>query len=150
MWYMIRDQRITMWTGLYGLLAAILGEIKWGGGIIFAYFWWILFTRFIIILYYAMQRGYYYMSWPFFLYFNQIYGSLVKIYITSHLYRQKWTRQKTILAGEETIWDRLYVVATSHMELVAKILTFFILTGYSVGFFNIYDLINLTRIFGGR
>jgi glycosyltransferase Alg8 len=148
MWYLVRDQRITMWTGLYGLLAAILGEIKWGGGILFAYLWWILFTRYLVTIFYGLQRGYYYMSWPFLLYFNQIYGSLVKIFISSHLYKQKWTRQKTVLAGNETKLDRIYVVLSSHLELFAKILVFFVLTGFSVGFFEIEDIANLVRLIG--
>ncbi len=147
MWYLIRDQRITMWTGLYGLTAAILGEIRWGGWVILAYIWWILFTRYIIILYYGIRRGHFYASWPFFLYFNQIYGSLVKIYISSHLYRQKWTRQKTVLSTEETRFERWYVVFSSHMAVSLKALVFFILTGFSVGFFNIYDVINFVKIF---
>ena len=137
-----------MWTGLYGLLAAILGEIKWGGGILFAYLWWILFTRYLVTIFYGLQRGYYYMSWPFLLYFNQIYGSLVKIFISSHLYKQKWTRQKTVLAGNETKLDRIYVVLSSHLELFAKILVFFVLTGFSVGFFEIEDIANLVRLIG--
>ena len=150
MWYLVRDQRVTMWTGLYGLLAAILAEIKWGGGVLLAYIWWILFTRYVVVLFYGIQRGYYYMSWPFLLYFNQIYGSLIKIYISSHLYKQKWTRQKTVLAGKETKLDRLYVVVSSHLETFAKVLVFFILTGFSVGFFDLKDVIKLAQAFGGR
>jgi len=146
-WYTIRDQRLTMWTGLYGLLAAILGEIKWGGGVLFAYLWWILLTRFMVALFYAVQRGYYYISWPILLYFNQIYGSLVKIYILNHLYKQKWTRQQTVLAGEETKWDRFYVVTSSHLTLAVQALTFFILTGFSVGFFDTTDLIRFFEVF---
>jgi glycosyltransferase Alg8 len=129
-----------MWTGLYGLLAAILGELKWGGGVFFAYLWWILFSRFIMVLFYGSWRGYYYVSWVFLLYFNQIYGSLIKIYMISHLYRQKWTRQKTVLAGEETQWDRMYVVLSSKIALFVQALLFFILTGLSVGFFDYHDL----------
>ncbi len=149
MWYLIRDQRITMWTGLYGLTAAVLGDIRWGGWVFLAYLWWILFTRYIIIIYYGLKRGYFYASWPFFLYFNQIYGSLVKIYISSHLYKQKWTRQKTVLSKDESRFDKWYVIFSSRVEIYIKALIFFILTGFSVGFFNIYDIVNVVKIFGG-
>ena len=145
-WYMIRDQRITMWTGLYGLTAAILGEIHWGGGVFIAYIWWILFTRFIIILFFGFQRGYYHILWIPLVYFNQIYGSLVKIYIINHLYRQKWTRQGTILAGRETKWDRIFIISSSNLTLLSQILFFIIATGYSVGMFNLYDLRNLLQV----
>ncbi len=147
-WYMIRDQRMTMWTGLYGLFAAILGEIKWGGGVIIAYIWWILFTRFLAVLYFGIGRGYMYISWVFFLYYNQIIGSFVKIYIISHLYRQKWTRQKTVLATKETWIDRYFIVLSSHLEVVIKFLLFIIATGYSVGLFDIYDFRNWLKVFG--
>jgi glycosyltransferase Alg8 len=33
--------------------------------------------------------------YPFLLFFNQIFGSLVKVHVTFRLDRQKWTRQKT-------------------------------------------------------
>ncbi len=146
MWYLIRDQRITMWTGLYGLVGSVLGAIKWGGDIFLAYIWWVLFTRFLMVLYYAFQRNDFFVSWVPLLYFNQIYGSLVKIYISSHLYRQKWTRQKTVLAGKESKLDRIYVEASSHLELYTKVLLFLIITGFLIGFFDRYDIINLTQI----
>ena len=143
MWYLIRDQRITMWTGLFGLLGAILGSLKWGWEIFIAYIWWVLFTRYIVVLYYGLKRNYFSISWVFFLYFNQIYGSLVKIYIASHLYRQKWTRQKTTLSGVGSMLDNIYISLSSNLELYTKILLFIIITGYAVGFFDKYDLIHL-------
>ncbi|WP_457678120.1 glycosyltransferase [Thermovibrio sp.] len=139
-WYMIRDQRITMWTGLYGLVASIMGELKWGGGIFVIYVWWILFTRFLMVLYYGIQRGYYYVSWVPLLYFNQIWGSVVKIYINNHLYKQKWTRQKTVLSKSESWLSAKLIVWSSHLSMMNQILIFLILTGYSVGLFDHYDL----------
>ncbi len=146
-WYAIRDQRVTMWTGLYGMLAALLADLKWGGGLFFAYLWWIMFTRLLVSLFYATQRKRLFITWPIFLYFNQIYGSLVKIYILNHLYRQKWTRQKTVLSGNETRWTRFYVIYTSYAQLLAEVFLFIIITGASVGFFNSQDFYNLFNTF---
>lgn len=145
MWYAIRDQRITMWTGLFGLVAAIFGEIKWGGGIFAAYVWWILFSRTIVTLYYAKRRGYFYASWPFFLYFNQIYGSLIKIFIINHLYKQKWTRQKTVLSKNETWWDRFYVKYTSNMVLLIQVGLFLVAVSFVVGLLDGNDLYNFFK-----
>jgi glycosyltransferase Alg8 len=146
-WYAIRDQRITMWTGLFGLLGAIFGELKWGGGIFFAYLWWIFFSRVFVSMYYAARRGYFYASWPLFLYFNQIYGSFIKIYILNHLYKQKWTRQKTVLSKDESKWTTFYIRSTSNMLFFSEVFTFIILTGMVVGFFNKYDFYNFFNMF---
>ena len=147
-WYFVRDQRISMWTSLYGLVAAIYGSMKWSWSIFFAYIWWILFSRYLVILFYALRRGYFYVSWVFFLYFNQIYGSLVKIYSLNHLYRQKWTRQKTVLAGKETKFDRFYVITSSNLSLLSETLLYLILVGYSVGYYDVEDLRNFLSVFG--
>ena len=139
-WYSIRDQRITMWTGLFGLIGAIFGELKWGGGVFFAYLWWIFFSRLFVAMYYAVRRGYYYSSWPIFLYFNQIYGSIIKIYILNHIYKQKWTRQKTVISKDESWWDGFYVRSTSNMLFYIEFLSFIIFTGFLIGFFDKYDI----------
>jgi len=142
-WYLIRDQRITMWTGLYGLLASILGELKWGGGIFIAYIWWIMFSRFFLVLFIGLTRNVCYVIWVFLIYYNQIVGSLVKIYIMSHLYKQKWTRQKTTLKDAKSFFSDFYLYWSSNLEMATKILLFIIFTGYTVGFFDMEDLRNL-------
>ena len=147
-WYFIRDQRISMWTSLYGLVASVLASFKWGWSIFFAYIWWVLFTRFLIILFYALRRGYYFVSWVPLLYFNQVYGAIMKIYSLNHIYRQKWTRQKTVLAGGKESWfDRFYVVTSSNLSLLSQVLFYIIVVGYSVGTFDSSDLWKLFNIF---
>ncbi len=131
-WYLIRDQRITMWTGLYGLCVSILAELKWGGGIFLAYIWWVLFSRFMVTLYYGIERNVYYLIWILLLYYNQIIGSLVKIYILSHLYRQKWTRQKTEFKLSSDILNYIYVRLTSNIEMILKLALFVVIVNYTL------------------
>lgn len=98
-WWCLIDQRISMWTSLFGLSAVLVGSALYGIELLWAYAVWILVTRFVLTL--ALRSPGTRVSglWPLLLYFNQIYGSIVKIYMLSHLNRQRWTRQKTTFAS---------------------------------------------------
>lgn len=94
-WYILWDQRISMWTSILGLTAAIMASIKYSGVILVAYLLWIGITRLVlsaILLTTGHPVG---PAYPLILYFNQIFGSLMKIYVFFRLDRQSWTRQKT-------------------------------------------------------
>lgn len=101
-WWCLIDQRLSMWTSLIGLLAALSGSALFGIELLWLYAVWILLTRFIMTLALSSARSKVSGLWPFLLYFNQIYGSLIKIYMLSHLNRQKWTRQRTTLASGQS------------------------------------------------
>ena len=143
MWWVIRDQRLSFWTSLYGLTASILGSFAWGGKVFWAYLWWVAFTRFWVSLYLAFIRGglYYYISWPFLLFFWQIYGSLVKIYCINHLYRQKWTRQATILRLRGKLWSTIYREIGSSLSLWVEFLIYVLMIGFLVGLWTKKDIL---------
>ncbi|NOY73051.1 MAG: glycosyltransferase, partial [Gammaproteobacteria bacterium] len=73
-------------------------------------------------------------------YFNQIYGSLVKIYVLSHLSKQKWTRQKTTLAQGGNKFDRWYQQSSSNVSVVAYLILFVTGITFVTGVFNIGDI----------
>ena len=94
-WYVLWDQRISMWTSILGLTAAIFAAIKYSGVILVAYLLWIGLTR-LVLSTLLMATGHPVgPAYPVILYFNQIFGSLMKIYVFFRLDRQSWTRQKT-------------------------------------------------------
>jgi len=94
-WYVLWDQRISMWTSILGLTAAIVAAIKYSGVILVAYLLWIGLTR-LVLTTLLMATGHPVgPAYPVILYFNQIFGSLMKIYVFFRLDRQSWTRQKT-------------------------------------------------------
>lgn len=94
-WYVLWDQRISMWTSILGLTAAIVAAIKYSGVILVAYLLWIGLTR-LVLSTLLMATGHPVgPAYPVILYFNQIFGSLMKIYVFFRLDRQSWTRQKT-------------------------------------------------------
>jgi len=143
-WYALWDQRFTKWTAPYGLMIAIFGSIHWGGYIFLSYVWWILLSRLLMTFAYSVSRKDILPSWPFFLYYNQIVGAFVKIYIWEHLYKQTWTRQKTkLIAGDEfTAWTQ-YV--SSNLSLTIKILIFLITVNIlvqNITFDDIWEYLN--------
>ncbi len=94
----IIDQRISMWTSLSGLALALVGTVSQGPVILWVYGSWVLTVRYTQIIALRTSRAQVSPWWIPLLYYNQVYGSLIKIFIWFHLDRQKWTRQKTTLS----------------------------------------------------
>jgi len=138
-WYAILDQRITKWMTPYGFFIALLGAIHWGMFIMYAYIWWVLFTRLLMVFVYRLSRKNLHPLWPFFLYYNQLVGSLVKIFIWEHIYKQSWTRQKIGLkAGEKFIeW---YYKVSSDGTLILKMSLFLITIAFLVKMLTFEDV----------
>ncbi len=139
-WWALIDQRLSKWTSLFGLTLATLGAIVAGIQILYFYIFWIGLTRLMQTFMLLSARSHISALHPFLIYFNQIYGSLIKVYVASHMDRQKWTRQDTALrdmrAGLARTFRRIssgYVVATSVMTLVVG-------AGFVVGAFGDADL----------
>ncbi|MCV2884912.1 glycosyltransferase family 2 protein [Aestuariibacter sp. AA17] len=117
-YYVLWDQRISMWTSILGLTAAIMGALKYGSEILWMYLLWIAFTRSVVTLLLAFSGHRIGPAFPAMLYFNQIYGSLIKIYVFFRLDRQSWTRQKTKLALSKDRFQRHF------NQLSTQIMTF--------------------------
>ncbi|MFD0464160.1 glycosyltransferase [Microvirga aerilata] len=97
-WWAILDQRMSMWTSIVGFVVALLAGIFVSGYALLLYALWILTSRYVLTLSLLASRPRVSVFYPFLLYFNQIFGSLVKVHVTFRLDRQKWTRQKTTSA----------------------------------------------------
>ena len=91
------DQRVSMWTSLLGLSVAIIASIKYGAGFLLAYLLWIGLTRLVLSLLLSVTGHHIGPAYPLILYYNQIVGALVKIYVFFRLDQQSWTRQNTKL-----------------------------------------------------
>ncbi|MCY1336713.1 Mannuronan synthase [compost metagenome] len=103
--YVLYDQRISMWTSLLGLTASVLAGLVFGMQFFIAYVFWILLTRTVVTLLFLFARHPVDPLYPFALYYNQIVGSLMKIYALFHLDQQSWTRQKTTLGTTASAFD---------------------------------------------
>jgi mannuronan synthase len=94
-WWAVIDQRVSMWTCLFGLVIALLGAFFVNPAILLGYVIWVLISRYVMCLFLLSSRDRISVTYPFFLYFNQVFGAVIKTYVFFHLDRQKWTRQKT-------------------------------------------------------
>jgi glycosyltransferase Alg8 len=99
-WWAILDQRLSMWTCLIGLTSAVLATLLISPFTILVYAVWVLASRYALTLSLLSARKRISVISPLLLYFNQIYGSIMKVFVLFHLDRQKWTRQKTTLKAK--------------------------------------------------
>ncbi|WP_428241454.1 glycosyltransferase family 2 protein [Gynuella sp.] len=94
-YYVVWDQRISMWTSILGLSAAIVASLKLSISYLMVYLLWIGLTRLVLTFMLTASRHHVGPLYPLILYYNQIVGSLMKIYVVFRLDQQSWTRQPT-------------------------------------------------------
>lgn len=102
-YYVMLDQRISMWTGLIGITTALIASLIYGPVMMMVYILWIGMTRFVVCLILATGGHDVRPSYPFLLYYNQLAGSLVKAWVVFRLDRQSWTRQRTRLPDQSSL-----------------------------------------------
>ena len=135
-WWCLLDQRISMWTSLSGPIFVTMLCFKYSMAFLAIYFVWIGFTRWIMTLMLLSSRHQTSWTYPFLLYYNQIYGSLIKTYVFFRLDKQSWTRQKTTLSGTSNYWDSKITAASSIGLHLASILAFISVIGLVAGVFH--------------
>jgi len=86
--------------------------------------------------------------YPFFIYFNQIYGSIIKTYIFFHLNKQRWTRQKTTLADGRTGFESRVREVSSALVHVLAITLFITIVALVLGQLEIPDASILAMAYG--
>ena len=128
-WWCILDQRESMWTSQIGPVAVAMITCMVSPVALPLYLVWIAFTRYIQTLTLLLVRGKVTVWYPFLLYFNQIYGSLIKVYVLFHLDRQKWTRQKTVGTRDITAWRTRMNNYSSKWALVTYATLFCVFVG---------------------
>lgn len=102
------DQRISMWTSLLGPSVAIIASIKYGFAYLLIYLLWIGLTRLVLTLLLLASGHEIGPAYPLILYYNQIVGALVKVYVFFRLDQQSWTRQKTKLNRDLASFQRWF------------------------------------------
>ncbi|RVT82570.1 glycosyltransferase [Rhodobacteraceae bacterium CCMM004] len=100
-WWSILDQRVSIWTTVSGPTLAILAGLIYDIALLAAYAAWVMLTRYIFVTLITAFRGRvgFPITYPFLLYFSQLYGAMVKSYVLFRLNKQKWTRQGGDTAG---------------------------------------------------
>jgi glycosyltransferase Alg8 len=89
-WWCIVDQRIAMWTGLVGPVAALLNLFAGRPGFVVAYAAWILWTRLLVAAPLWLYAGRIDPSFPILMYANQACNSVIKVYLLFRPAAQRW------------------------------------------------------------
>ncbi len=92
-WWSLVDQRLSMWTSLTGPVATAFAAMVVSPVLIIVYLTWVMITRFLQAAIAGGVRRRFSPYMPFLLYYTQVVGSFVKIYVSFRLNRQRWTRQ---------------------------------------------------------
>ena len=107
-YYVLWDQRVSMWTCLLGLSVALVASLKFGEGVLLAYLLWIGLSRLFLTLLLPFSGHRIGPAFPLILYYNQIVGSLMKINVFFRLDQQSWTRQDTALQRDLSPYQRWF------------------------------------------
>lgn len=103
--YVLYDQRLSMWTCLMGLTASVAAALLFGVQYLLVYLFWVLLSRTLVTLLFHFSGHPVDALYPFVLYYNQIVGSIMKVYALFHMDQQSWTRQKTTLSNRVVSFD---------------------------------------------
>jgi len=126
-WWCLIDQRVSMWTPLIGPLVAATIALTTMPAFLYVYALWVMLTRFIQALMTLAFRPTASGLYPLLIYYNQVWGALIKTYMLFRLDRQGWTRQgpgRALAARPRAALAELgsaYVHATALLALVAAI-----------------------------
>ncbi len=138
-WWCILDQRVSMWTSLVGPVAVTLVALLKAPIALPLYAIWIIATRYLqALMLYAVRRDVT-AWWPPLLYFNQIYGSMIKVFVLFHLDKQKWTRQNTVGKRDLTAWRERINKWSSRYAMVTFVMLFIMLIANLVNALPVVD-----------
>jgi glycosyltransferase Alg8 len=119
-WWCLIDQRLSMWTPLFGPVVALLFALGKSVLFLYAYLLWVGTTRLIQALLLLTARPTISGLYPPLIYFGQVYGALVKTYILFRLDRQRWTRQSITFAARLSPGQaRLQSLASAYLHALA-------------------------------
>jgi glycosyltransferase Alg8 len=118
-WWSILDQRVSMWTTLTAPVGIVLFSVFVDPLIAVAYIAWVMATRYAYCWLLATFGGPFPITYPFLLYFGQLFGAAIKTSVLFRLDRQRWTRQSTSIATPAGREGRARSLASSYMHVLA-------------------------------
>lgn len=92
-WWTLLDQRLSMWTTLIGPTATALFALTVSPVYIAYYLLWTCLSRSTMSLVAGAAWGRWRPTWPLLMYYNQIWGAALKVFLLFRLDRQSWSRQ---------------------------------------------------------
>ena len=89
-WWCLVDQRCAIWTMLIGHMIIVALAFTKSFSFLIVSFLWLAFSRLCISVMLFIHARRIDMSFPFFVYLNQMMSTLIKIYILFRLPQQRW------------------------------------------------------------
>ncbi len=148
LWWCLIDQRLSMWTPLIGPLAALSLSIIASPVFLYAYLLWIATTRLIQTLALLTVRDTVSGLYPLLIYYNQVYGALIKTYVLFRLDRQRWTRQNIKLNKYQFAGAAFWHHAVSTYMHILALLSLATLIAFATGLLMLPPLTRFTHDFG--
>lgn len=105
-WWCLIDQRIAIWTVLTGFTTAMTVSLFVDHSFVITYFLWIMLTRLLMSAGIFCFSDRIRISYPLFLYLNQLISAFIKVYIMFRLPRQRWSNRQGQKGGEDVMASR--------------------------------------------
>ncbi len=131
-WWCLIDQRLSIWTLIAGLMAAVLIALSGYPAFLLAYMLWVLLSRFLMSIALWKHTDRVYISWPLLLYASQVTASLIKMYVLFRLPKQRWTNRRNQKGDAGVManpWRRLQAHWVHGLYLLALLLAVLLSTG---------------------
>jgi len=94
-WLALLDQRISTWTPLVGILFFGLAAALYDPAFLLVYLSWVALTRSLHGVLLGLIARRWHPVFPALIYFGQVVGAGIKIFVSHHPNVQRWTRQNT-------------------------------------------------------
>lgn len=144
-WWALLDQRLSMWTTMFGPMSALLFSVLVSPIFLVFYLFWVLCTRVFMSAIIGIGYRRYSPVWPFVMYYNQVWGAFLKVYLSFRLNRQGWTRQKVNSATGRDVMD-IWAARAMH---VTALLAAMHAVGIATGQFPLIDSVDWSVLLGG-
>ena len=109
-----------MWTTLTAPVGIVLFSLFVDPLVALAYVAWVMATRYVYCWLLASFGGPFPITYPFLLYFSQLFGAAIKTSVMFRLDRQRWTRQSTAGSGTPVgKAGQVRSLSSSYMHLLA-------------------------------
>ena len=150
LWWCLIDQRLSMWTTQVGPFSAVLLAVCVHPGYLVTYLFWITLVRLLVVAVVGVQRRRISLTWPFLLYYSQLWGAILKTYVSFRVNQQKWTRQN-ISAGEPAqVWARTLQRLSSHCLHAGYVSVFVMVLAVLSGAMQWPQMGTLALVFGSE
>lgn len=94
-WLALMDQKVSMWTPLFGITFFGVAGLLHNPMFLTVFLLWVSVTRTVHSVLMGVVARRWHPAFPVLLYYGQVVGAAIKIYVSHNPNVQKWTRQNT-------------------------------------------------------